>query len=203
MRLRFWPLRSGKATTTSWTAPRWPSQWAGNSVWACCFFLFFFYLDLLSGLHQRRGRHRRLHRDVQNGSQRAEGHLLSGGGEGNAGSQLWQKRKKGDGYFLFLPRLVSLPDHQMAVRVHGLACLRVLLSSRWVGILSRLELWYLKTAPCQWPTGSVRRDKGSTSPWKAWTEAGLTSVSTIMCSQPATDTNCTRCLPGKTTEVCL
>lgn len=77
--------------------------------------LFFFDLDLLSGLHQRRGRHRRLHRDVQNGSQRAEGHLLSGGGEGNAGSQLWQKRKKGDGYFFcvffFLPRRVSLPDH--------------------------------------------------------------------------------------------
>lgn len=66
---------------------------------------------------------------MQNGSQRAEGHLLSGGGEGNAGSQLWQKRKKGDGYFLFFTKTSFLAgplDGSKSSRSCLLACPSVL-----------------------------------------------------------------------------
>lgn len=50
---------------------------------------------------------------------------------------------------------------------------------RWAGTLSQPGRWYSRTAPFPSPTASVRKDRALASPWKAWMEAGSTSVSRI------------------------
>lgn len=89
--------------------------------------------------------------------------------KGTPGLSFGKKEKKVQ---LVLVRYLNLPlDGSITPQA-----LHRSLVSRWAGTRSLRGRWYSRTARFPSPTASVRKDRASASPWKAWTEAGLTSV---------------------------